>query len=160
LWTMTFRRFVTSCDLRRSVCGRATPEAEDIAVGVLDVEVLRAPGSRRKRLDDRCTVRCALRIERFDAVNTGRGVQMLVRTPVSALVVVLRRFLQVELQSVQLTNRVKPVPWLAECEAELLIVRDRAVKIVDQELWSEGCHTWLRLGGSHECSVCMPPNAT
>src|SRR5229473_459563 len=76
---------------------------------------------------------------------------MLVRTPVSALVVVLGRFLQVELQPVQLTNRVKPVPRLAECETELLVERDRAGKVVDQELWSEGCHPRLRLGGSHEC---------
>src|SRR5713101_8388252 len=76
---------------------------------------------------------------------------MLVRTPESALVVVLGRFLQVELQPVQLTNRVKPVPRLAECETELLVERDRAGKVVDQELWSEGCHPRLRLGVSHEC---------
>ena len=50
---------------------RATPEADDIPIGVLDVEVFRAPSSRHKRLDDRCAVRGALRIERFDALNTG-----------------------------------------------------------------------------------------
>src|SRR5258708_8564968 len=136
---------------RRSVCGRATPEADDIAIGVLDVEVLRAPRSRRKRLDDRCAVRCALRIERLDAVHTGRRVEVLVRTLVSALVGILGRFLQVELQPVQLTNRVKPAPRLAECETELLVVGDRAGKVVDQELWSEGCHPRLQLGSSHEC---------
>src|SRR2546427_6581985 len=75
---------------------------------------------------------------------------MLIRTPVSALVVVLGRFLQVKLQPVQLTNRVKPVPRFAECETELLVVGDRAGKVVDQELWSEGCHPRLRLGGRHE----------
>src|SRR3982074_3326584 len=139
----------------RSVSGRATPEADDIAIGVLDVEVLRAPRSRRKRLDDRCAVRSALRIERLDAVHTGRRVEVLIRTPVSALVVVLGRFLQVEFQPVQLTNRVKPVPRLAECEPELLVVGDRASKVVDQELWSERCYPRLRLGCSHEspCSV-------
>src|SRR3982074_3553969 len=109
----------------RSVSGRATPEADDIAIGVLDVEVLRAPRSRRKRLDDRCAVRCALRIERFDALTPGRGVEMLVRTPVSALVLVPGRFLEVEFQPVQLTNRVKPVPGLAACETELLVVGAR-----------------------------------
>ena len=57
--------------------------------------------------------------------------------PVSALVGILVRFLQVEFQSVQLTNRVKPFPRLAEGETELLVLRDRAGKIVDQELWSE-----------------------
>src|SRR5258705_11802163 len=85
---------------------------------------------------------------------------MVVRTPVSALVVVLGRLLQVEFQPVQLTNRVKPVPRLAECETELLVVKDRTGKIVDQKLWSEGCQSRLRLGCSHEhpCSVMTPPN--
>lgn len=86
-WTPLGRRHNGECDqeaaqhesncaavIQISVCGRTTPEADDIAIGVLDVEVLRAPRSRRKRLDDRCAVRCALRIERFDALNTGRGV--------------------------------------------------------------------------------------
>ena len=109
---------------RRSVYGRATPEAEDIAIGVLDVEVLRAPRSRRQRLDDRCAVRCALCIKRLDAIHTGGRVEVLVRAPLSALVVILGRFLQVELQAVQLTNRVKPVPRLAECETQLLVVGD------------------------------------
>jgi len=72
-------------------------------------------------------------------------VEVLVRTPVSALVGVLGCFLQVEFQPVQLTNRVKTVPWLAECETELLVVGDRTGKVVDQELWSEGCQTRLRL---------------
>ena len=40
------------------------------------------------------------------------------------LVVVSGRFLQVELQPVQLTNRVKPVPRLAEGETELLVIGD------------------------------------
>jgi hypothetical protein len=62
---------------------------------------------------------------------------MFVRTPVPAFVVVLGRFLQVELQPVQLTNRVEPFPRLAEGETEFLVVADRAGKIVDQELGSE-----------------------
>src|SRR6266550_6254696 len=130
---------------------RAAPEADDVAIGVLDVEVLRAPRGRGKRLDDRCTVRGALLIERLDAVNTRRRVEMLVHTPVSAVFGVLGRFLQVKLQPVQLTDRVKPVPRLAECKTELLVVADRAVKVVNQELWSEGRHPRLRLDGGHTC---------
>src|SRR5207247_2280896 len=147
--------------IRRSARGRAAPEADDVAIGVLDVEVLRAPRGRGKRVDDRYAVRCALLIERLDAVNTRRRVEMLVHTPVSAVFGVLGRFLQVKLQPVQLTDRVKPVPRLAECETEFLVVDDRAGKIIHQELWSEGCHPRLRLGCSHEspCSVMMPPNA-
>src|SRR5437773_7249384 len=102
--------------IRRSARGRAAPEADDVAIGVLDVEVLRAPRGRGKRLDDRYAVRCALLIERLDAVNTRRRVEMLVHTPVSAVFGVLGRFLQVKLQPVQLTDRVKPVPRLAECK--------------------------------------------
>src|SRR5437870_13421718 len=75
---------------------------------------------------------------------------MLVRTPEPALVVVLGRFLQVELQPVQLTNRVESVPRLAECETELVVVGDRAGKVVDKELWSERCHPRLRLGSRHQ----------
>src|SRR5947208_16920805 len=74
---------------------------------------------------------------------------MLIRTPASALVVVLGRFLQVKLQPVQLTDRVKPVPRLAECKTELLVVADRAVKVDNQELRSEGRHPRLRLEGCH-----------
>lgn len=58
-------------ELHRARRLRPTPEAHDIAIGVLDVEVLRAPRGRCKRPDDRCAVGCALGIERFDAVHTG-----------------------------------------------------------------------------------------
>ena len=57
--------------------------------------------------------------------------------------VILGRFLQVKFQSVQNTDRVEPLPWLAERETDLLIVRDRAIEVVDKELWSERCHTRL-----------------
>jgi hypothetical protein len=86
------------------------------------------PRSLSKRPDDRYAVRGALCIERFDAVNTGRGIQVFVRMAVSAFVVVLGRLLQVELQTVRLTNRVEPFPRLAEGETELLVVADRAGK--------------------------------
>ena len=41
--------------------------ADDVAIRVLDIEVLRAPLGRRDRLDDRHTVGDALLVERLDA---------------------------------------------------------------------------------------------
>src|SRR5207245_11119255 len=110
---------------------RSPAEGDDIAVGVLDVKVLRAPCRRRQRLDDPCAIRGALRVECLDAVNAARGVEMLVLTPVLALSLVLGRFLQMKFQPVQPSNRVEPVPRLAKREAESLIVRHRARKLRD-----------------------------
>src|SRR3982751_1158163 len=45
----------------------------------------------------------------------------------------------------------KTIPRLTEREAELLVVRDRALKIINDELWREGCHTRLHCGRSHRC---------
>ena len=92
------------CWLWRSCCGGATAEADDIAIEVLDVEVLRAPGSRLKRLDDCYAIRCALRIERFDAINTNCGARDV--TPGFVLIVVMSlRFSNVVLRC---TSAVRP----------------------------------------------------
>src|SRR5215217_5598412 len=132
----------TTCN-RLLACGRAAAEADNVAIRVLDIEVLRAPLSRRDRLDDRHTGGYALLVERLDAVNACRGVEMIVVAHVLAVRVILGRFLQVKFKSVQNTDRVEPFPWLAEREADLLVVRDRALKVVDKELWSERSHTRL-----------------
>src|ERR1041384_2223401 len=134
---------------RRSFRGRAPAEADDIAVRVLDVEIPGPPRRRRERLDDPDAVRLALRIERLDAVHAGRGVQVLLLTPVPALGVGLGRLLEMELQPVQLTDRVEPLPRLAEGETELLVVGDRARQIVDQELRCEGGDARSTLRGGH-----------
>ena len=89
-------------------CGRVAAEADDVAIGILDIEVFGAPGGSRERLDDRCTVGDALSVERFDAVDARCGVEMLVIAPVPALRLVLGRFLQVKLHSVQMTDSVEP----------------------------------------------------
>jgi hypothetical protein len=82
-------------------------------------------------------------VERLNAVNARRGVEMIVVAPVLAVRVILGRFLQVKFKSVQNTDCIEPFPWLAEREADLLVVCDRALKVVDKELWSERCHTRL-----------------
>jgi hypothetical protein len=46
-------------------------EADDVAVGILDVEVLRAPRDNRKRFEDYRTVTNALLVERFDRLTVG-----------------------------------------------------------------------------------------
>ena len=120
-----------------------------MAIRVLDIEVLRAPLGRSDRLDDRHAVVDALLVERLDAVNARRGVEMLVVALVLAGRVIFGCFLQVKFQSVQNTDRVEPFPWLPEREADLLVVRDRALKVVDKELWSERCHTWLQCAHTH-----------
>ena len=102
------------------VCRRTAAKADDVAVGILDVEVLRAPRGRRERLQNRCAVGDALPEEGFDAVHAGCSVEVLVVAPVSTLVLVLRRFLQVQFQSVQMADGVEAIPRLAEREAELL----------------------------------------
>src|SRR5262245_17739729 len=124
---------------------RRTPtKAENIAVRALDVEVLGAPRRGCERLHDRNAIRDALFVERFDSVDAGRCVEMLVVAPPLSLRLVLGRFLQVNFQSVDMTDRVESIPRLAEAEADLLVVRNRALKVVDEELWSEGRHAWLR----------------
>src|SRR6266550_8117738 len=77
---------------------------------------------------------------------------MIVVSPVLAVRVVLGRFLQVKFQSVENTDRIEPFPRLAEREADLPVVRDRALKVVDQELWSKGCQTRLHCAHSHRAS--------
>jgi hypothetical protein len=74
---------------RLLACGRATVEAEDVAIRILDIEALRAPLGRRDRLDDRKAVCDALLVERLDAVNARRGVEMIVVAPVLAVASVL-----------------------------------------------------------------------
>src|SRR4029077_19981284 len=111
-------------------CCRAATEADDVAVRVLDIEVLRAPGSGGERLDDRYTIRDALFVEGFDPIDARRRVEMFVVAPPTALRLVPGRFLQVNFQSVQMTNGVETIPRLAETEADLLVIRDRAIKVV------------------------------
>ena len=121
-----------------------------MAIRILDIEALRAPLGRRDRLDDRHPIGDALLVERLDAVNASRGVEMIVVAPVLAVRVILGRFLQVKFKSVKNTDRVEPFPRLAEREADLLVVRDRALEVVDKELWSERCQTRLHRAHSIE----------
>src|SRR4029450_12705652 len=76
-------------------CRRTAAKADDVTVGVLHIEVLRAPRRRRERLQNRCTVGDAITEKGFDAVHAGRSVEVLVGAPGATLLVVLRRFFQV-----------------------------------------------------------------
>src|SRR5437763_12188731 len=92
-------------------------EADDVAVGILDVEVLRAPGGGREWLEDRHAVRDALFVESFDAVDARRRVEMLVFAAVLSRRLVLGRLFQVKFESIQVTDGVEAIPRLAEREA-------------------------------------------
>src|SRR5262249_35538589 len=135
--------------LRRPVRRRTAAERDDIAVRILDVEVLRTPRRRGERPENLRAIRDAPLVERFDTVHAGRGIEMLMFAPVLAFGAVLRRFLQMELQPVQFSNRVEPVPRLAEREPELPVVGHRARQIIDQELWSERCDPRLPFEVAH-----------
>ena len=87
-----------------SAGGRIPAEADDIAIGVLNVEVHGAPRGHPQWFDDPCAVRYASRVERLDAIDAGGGIEMLVLAPVLTLSVTLGRFLQVEFQSVKLAD--------------------------------------------------------
>ena len=63
---------------------------------------------------------------------------MFVVTPVLTLVLILRRFFQVEFESVKIADGVEAIPRLAEGEAEFLVVSDRALEVIDKKLWREG----------------------
>jgi hypothetical protein len=78
----------TTCN-RLLACGRAAAEADDVAIRILDIEILCAPLGRRDRLDDRHAVGNALLVERLNAVNARRGVEMIVVAPVLAVRVIL-----------------------------------------------------------------------
>ena len=131
---------------RALACRRTATEADDVAVGILDIEIFRGPRGSRERFDDPYTVADALLVEGFDAVYTRRGIEMLVIAPVATLCLVLGCFLQVQFQSVQVTDSVETIPRLAELEADLPVVRDRVLKVVNEELWSERCYTRLHSG--------------
>jgi len=62
---------------------------------------------------------------------------MLIIAPVLTLRFVLGCFLQVQFQSVQITDSVETLPRFAELEADLLVVRNLALQVVDEDLRSE-----------------------
>ena len=123
------------------------PERDDVAVGILDVEVLGSPRSVGQRLPHHCSIRDALVVERRDAVDAGRRIQMLVLAPVDALRFTAGSLLQVELEAVPDPDRIKPVPRFAEREAEPLVVGDGSREVGDQELRGEGGQSRLQMGG-------------
>jgi hypothetical protein len=73
--------------------GCPAAEGDDVAVGILDIEVFRAPRGGGEGLDDRCFVGDALVVERFYSIDAGRGIEMLVIAPVPTLLLVLGGFL-------------------------------------------------------------------
>src|SRR6266576_5971758 len=135
-----------SVGTRGLIPGRTAPERDDVSVRVLHVEILRPPRCRPQRSENGCPTRNALLVKRLDAVHAGRRIEMLVLAPVLSFGAMLRRLFQMELQPIQLSNRVEPLPRIAERKAELLVVAHRALQVVDQELRDRKS---TRLNSSH-----------
>src|SRR6267142_1493271 len=129
-------------------CSRAA-ERDDVAVRVFNVEILRAPRRHFQRLDDPGAIGDTLFVECLDAVDARRGIEVLVFSTMLALGRILGRFFQVQFQSIQTADCVESAPGLAETETHRLVVRDRALKVVDEELRSERSDT--RLGLVRHC---------
>src|SRR5439155_7745991 len=101
---------------------RRAAEADDVAVGVLDVEILRAPLRRREWLEDLRTVGNALPIECLDALHARGGVEMLVLSPMLPLRRILRRLFKVQFQAISATDRIEPAPRFGKDESERIVV--------------------------------------
>src|SRR6187200_2813017 len=96
------------------LCDGTAAEANEVAIRILDVEVLRAPCGRGERFENRDAVGGALLVERFDAVDACRRIEVLVVAPVSALRFSCWRLFQMQFQSVQTADGVEVVPRFAE----------------------------------------------
>src|SRR5687767_13239135 len=109
-------------------------EADDVAVRILDVEILLPPVGRRQRLENPDAIGDAVIEEGFNTIDAGCRVEVLMLATVAAVILILRRFLQVHFESVEMADGVEAIPRVAEREAELLVVGDRALEVIDQEL--------------------------
>lgn len=106
---------------------------------------------RVQRFEDLRSIGDTLFVECLDVLDARRGIEVLVVPTILPLRRILGRFLQIQFQSIQTPDRVEPAPRLAETETQPLVVRDRALKVVDEELRSERCNT--RLGLVRRCSL-------
>src|SRR5688500_16229838 len=116
-------------------------ETDDIAVRVFNIEVLRTPRRRLKRLEDLHAVGDTLFVERLDALDTRRRIEVLVFQAMLPLGRILGRFLQMQFQSIQAPDSVEPAPRLTELETQPLVVLDGSLKVVNEELRGERGNT-------------------
>src|SRR5687767_313814 len=107
----------------------AAAEADDVAVRILDVEIFRPPLGRRQRLQNRDTVGDARVEEGFNTIDAGGGVEVLIFTTVATIVLMLRCFLQMHFESVEMADGVEAIPRFAEREAKLFVILDGARQI-------------------------------
>ena len=124
-------------------------ERDDVAVRVFNVEIPRAPRRQFQRLEDLRAIGDTLFVECLDALNARRGIEVLVFPTMLALGRILGRFFQMQFQSIQIADGVESAPRFAETETQLLVVSDRALKVVDEKLRSELSDT--RLGLVRHC---------
>src|ERR1044072_75643 len=128
---------------------RCGAKSDNVAVRIFNVETLGAPRRYFERVEDLRAIGDTLFIEFLDAVNARCGIEVIIFSTMPALCRILRRFFQMQFESIQRADRVEPFPWLAETETQPLVVRDSAFKIVDEKLRSERSHT--RFGLASHC---------
>src|SRR5207253_9580412 len=101
----------------------------------------RAPRRHFQRLDDPGAIGDTPFVECLDALDARRGIEVLVFPTMLALGRILGRFFQMQFQSIHTTDSVESAPRLAETETQPLVVRYRALKVIDEKLRSERSDT-------------------
>ena len=92
----------------------------------------------------------------LEVLEARPDIEVIVVPTILTLGRILGRFLQVQFQSIQSADRVEAAPRFAETETQLPVVRDRPLKVVDEELRSERRDTRLGEVG-HGVTVLLPP---
>ena len=120
-------------------------ERDDVTVRVFNVEIPRAPRCRLQRSENLRSLGDTLFVEGLDALDARRGIQVIILPTMLALRGILGRLFQMQFHAIQTTDSVEPAPRLAETKTQPLVVRYRALQVVDDELRSERSDTRLSL---------------
>ena len=95
-----------------------------MTVRIFDVEIPGAPFGWRQRPDDGDAVRHAVVVERLDTINARGRVEMLVGATPLAIGGARRRFLQVDFESIAMTDRVEAFPRIVKPKSEPAVIRN------------------------------------
>jgi hypothetical protein len=125
----------TDSAFHKRASGVLFTKTENVAVGILDVEVQACPWSFFEGLDHFSPTRLQLAEEASDTRHGNVRIQMLVLFPVLSVGHQFRRMLEVYREPITHNTRIERLILEIELEAEpVTIVRNRSVKIVDQKL--------------------------
>src|ERR1700691_4080190 len=115
-----------------TLIGRDTSQTEGVTLGLFDIKIPGSPRRGRQGLENIRPAGDAMFIERVNSFNPGVRIKMLVLATVFPFSPVLRRFLQMQFQTVAPAYGVEAEHWFAKLEAKhISIERYRALQIVD-----------------------------